>query len=210
MCRESNITAVHIKKSVLYFLHNFYTIGAMINRNIGLGYDIHTAKTGRLTTVSVQGSAVADKSRATRCITVNVLQTSNVVAQCDELATELSWQHFASKVVNFQQLHLHLTYPTCIWRPRWGWPCLSFAQIFGNRKPVSGLSCGVVCVILRTAVPVKHPTCDRRTDRRTVGQTDGQTDTCRQLIPSLASVARVKCVIYFTIQGLVGLVQRQV
>ena len=62
----------------------------MINRNIGLGYDIHTAKTGRLTTVSVQGSAVADKSRATRCITANVLQTSNVVVQCDELATELS------------------------------------------------------------------------------------------------------------------------
>jgi len=43
-----------------------------------------------------------------------------VDAQCDKHATELSWQRFASKVTNFQPPHLHLTYPTCIWRLRYG------------------------------------------------------------------------------------------
>jgi len=33
-------------------------------------------------------------------------------AQFDKLATELSWQRFASKVANFQLPHMHLTYPT--------------------------------------------------------------------------------------------------
>ena len=37
-----------------------------------------------------QGSAIAEKSRATRCITANVLQTNKVDAECDKLATELS------------------------------------------------------------------------------------------------------------------------
>jgi len=54
------------------------------------------------------------QTRATRRITANMLHTNNVDAQCDKLATELSWQSFASKVANFQLPHLHLTYPTCI------------------------------------------------------------------------------------------------
>jgi len=57
-----------------------------------------------------------------------------VDAECGKLATELSCQGFASKVANFQPPHLHLTYPTCIWRLRWGWPRLNFAEIFGVRK----------------------------------------------------------------------------
>jgi len=44
-----------------------------------------------------------------------MLQTNNVDAQCEKLATELRWQRFALKVASFQLLHLHLTYPTCIW-----------------------------------------------------------------------------------------------
>jgi len=47
--------------------------------------------------------------------TANVMQTSNVDAKCDKLATELRWQHFAFKVANLQLPHLHLTYPTSIW-----------------------------------------------------------------------------------------------
>jgi len=74
------------------------------------------------------------QTHATRCITANVLQTNKVDAQCDKLATELSWQCFASKVTNFQLPHLYLTYLTCIWHLCWGWPCLSFAEIFGIRK----------------------------------------------------------------------------
>jgi len=57
----------------------------------------------------MQGSAVAE-TRATRCITANVLQTNKVDAQCDKLATELSSQRFASKVANLQLPHVR----TCI------------------------------------------------------------------------------------------------
>jgi len=28
-----------------------------------------------------------------------------------------------------------LSYPTCTWRPRWGWPRWNFAMMFGTRKP---------------------------------------------------------------------------
>jgi len=35
---------------------------------------------------------------------------------------------------DFQLPHLHLTYPTCIWRFRWGSPRLSFAEILSVRK----------------------------------------------------------------------------
>ena len=64
---------------------------------------------------------------------------------------------------------------------------MSFGEIVGIRKleSLDYLSCGVVCVILRLAVPVEHRLV---TDR----QTDGQTDTRRQLIPALASIARAK------------------
>jgi len=41
---------------------------------------------------------------------------------------------------------------------------LRFAEIFGIRKRVHGLSCGVVCVILRLPVSVEHPLV---TDRHT-------------------------------------------
>ena len=57
-----------------------------------------------------------------------------------------------------------------------------FFRDFRRQKTrVPGLSCGVVCVILRLAVSVEH---------RPV--TDGWTDTRRQLITVLAIVARVK------------------
>jgi len=87
----------------------------------------------------------------------NVLQTNEVDAQYDKLATELSLQCFASTVDNTQLPHLHLTYPTCIWRLHWGWSHFSFAEIIGIRKLESpGLSCGVVCMILRLSISVEH------------------------------------------------------
>jgi len=122
------------------------------------------------------------QTRATRCVTANVLQTNNVDAQCDKLATELSWQRFASKVAIFQLPQVHLIYPTCIWRLRWGWTPFEFCWDFGHQKTrVPGLSCGVVCAILRLAVSVEH---------RLVS--DRRTDTRRQLIPALAIVELVK------------------
>ena len=58
--------------------------------------------------------------------------------------------------------HLHLA-------PPWGWPRSNFAEIFGVRK--LGLSCRLVCVILRLAVLVEHRLV---TDRRTQIQTRTQ------------------------------------
>ena len=58
-----------------------------------------------------------------------------------------------------------LTYSTCIWCLRWGWPRLSFGEIFSVRKRVP--PCGVVCVILHLAVSVEHQlVTDRQTDTR--------------------------------------------
>jgi len=48
-----------------------------------------------------------------------------------------------------------LTYPTCIWRPCWGDPIL-ISQIFGSRKSVPGLSCGIAIVTLSLAISVEH------------------------------------------------------
>jgi len=97
-----------------------------------------------------------------------VLQTNKVDAQCDKLATELSWQRFASKVANLQLPFLpHISaFGASVVVTLFG-----FCRALRRQKTrVPGLSCGVICVILRLAVSVEH---------RLV--TDGQTDTRRQL-----------------------------
>ena len=81
-----------------------------------------------------------------------------------------------------------LTHPTCIWRPRRGWLRSNFADIFGIRKLVPGLSCGVVYVILRLARFSRTPTCDRQTDKRT----DRRTDIGPWLVPRIHSIAQGK------------------
>ena len=83
------------------------------------------------------------QTRATRCITANVLQTNKVDAQSDKLATELSWQCFASKVANFQLPHVHLTYPTCIWRPLLAVTPFEFCRYFRRQKTIESLGCHV-------------------------------------------------------------------
>ena len=78
-----------------------------------------------------------------------------------------------------------LTYSACIWQLRWG--CgIGFCRHFQHQRTrVPELSCDVVCVMIRLAVSIEHRlVTDGRTDRRT--------DTRRQLIPALASVARLK------------------
>jgi len=107
------------------------------------------------------------QTRSTSCMTANVLQTNNVDAQCDKLATELSWQRFASKLANFQLPHLPLTYPTCIWRLRWGdfvWVLPTFL-VPENKSPWA---------VMRRCLHdptfsrlIRTPTCHRRTDGRT-------------------------------------------
>ena len=85
---------------------------------------------------------------ATHCITANVLQTNKVDALCDKLATELSRQRFASKVANLPQLHL--TSPLGVT------PFEFYGDFWQQKNRVPGLSCGVICVILRSAVSVEH------------------------------------------------------
>ena len=59
-----------------------------------------------------------------------------------------------------------LTHRTCIWRPR---SSVEFrGDLWIQKTRVPGLSCGVVCVILRLAVIVEHRlVTDRQTERQT-------------------------------------------
>ena len=126
------------------------------------------------TCISVTSDPVATiicrwQTSAKRCIAANVLQTSNVDSQCDKLATELSRQSVASKIANFQLPHLHLTHPTCIWRPRlrlW-WPALNFAEIFCVRKLESLDYSAPLFAWFSFSRFSKTLTCDRRIDRHT-------------------------------------------
>ena len=86
-----------------------------------------------------------------------------------------------------------LPYPTCIWRPRWGWPQSNFEKnIWRQKTRVPGLSYGIVCVILRLAVLVElRLVTDRRTDRQTDGHTTmaytARAELARSLSDSWAS-----------------------
>jgi len=95
-----------------------------------------------------------------RCITANILQT-NADAQCDKLATQLSWQClrwstsssyselFLSKVTNFNLPHLHLAPPLGVT------PSYLYRELW-HQKRVHRLSCGIVCMILHFAASVEH------------------------------------------------------
>jgi len=56
-------------------------------------------------------------------------------------------------------------------------------DLWQQKARVPGLSCDVVCVILRLAVLVEHRLV-------TDGRTDGQTDTGPWLVPRMHSIAR--------------------
>jgi len=60
-------------------------------------------------------------------------------------------------------------------------------DLWRQETRVPGLSCGVVCVILRLAVIVELRLV---TDRQTQTQTDRQTDTGPWLVPRMHSIAR--------------------
>ena len=63
---------------------------------------------------------------------------------------------WCNKVVYVSQKSPILTHPTCIRRPRRGWPRSNFAEIFGNRKLESlGYRVVLFCVILCLAVLVE-------------------------------------------------------
>jgi len=117
------------------------------------------------------------QTRATQGLRPTVLYTY-VDGQCDKLVTEIvtSLSPFLrnSKIsVEYRRLnlrHLYLATPL-------GVIPLEFRRNFWRQKTrVTGLSYGVVCMILRLAVLVQ---CRLVTDR----QTDQRTDTWRQHIP---------------------------
>ena len=79
---------------------------------------------------------------------------------------------FSSKVANFNPPHLHLS-------PPYGVIPFEFLHDLWHQKTrVMGLSCGVVCVILRLAVLIQYRSVtDRHTDTQTYTQTDRHTTT---------------------------------
>ena len=77
---------------------------------------------------------------------------------------------FSSKVTNFNPPHLHLS-------PAWGLIPFEFRrELWCQKTRVTGLSCGVICVILRLAVLIQYRSVtDTHTDRQTDRETDRQT-----------------------------------
>jgi len=74
------------------------------------------------------------------------------------------------KVADFDPPHLHLVPPVG------GTPVEFRGDLWHQKTRVPGLSCGVVCVILRLAILVElRLVTDRRTDGRTDGQTQAST-----------------------------------
>jgi len=88
---------------------------------------------------------------------------------------------YLSKVADFDPPHLHLAPPQGVI------PVEFRGGHWLQKTRLSGLSCGVVCVILRFAVLVEHRLV---TDGHTDGRTEGQTDTGPWLVPRMHSIAR--------------------
>jgi len=112
---------------------------------------------------------------AMHCVRANVLQTK-VDAQCDKLATELSWQRlrwstFSSysklfvKSHQFWPTHLHLVPPLGV--TPFEYPFEFCRDLQHQKTRVPGLSCGFVCMILCLAISVEVLVKDRQTDRYT-------------------------------------------
>jgi len=75
---------------------------------------------------------------------------------------------YLSKVADFDPPHLHFAPPQGVI------PVEFRGDLWHPKTRVPGLSCGVVCVILRLVVLVElRLVTDRQTDKRTDGQTDG-------------------------------------
>jgi len=124
MVSQCHSAALGSSAAVIQLIYQYYSIGMVRYEQehdflVSASSNITVNTSNNLTKTSV---ACAKRTRiscswqphTTCCITPNVVQTSNVNDECDKLATELSWQHFALKAANLQLPHLHLTYPTCI------------------------------------------------------------------------------------------------
>ena len=84
---------------------------------------------------------------------------------------------YLSKVADFDPPHLHSAPPQRVT------PVEFRGDLWLQKTRVPGLSCGVVCVILRLAILVELRLV-------TDGRTDGRTDTGPWLVPLMHSIAR--------------------
>ena len=110
------------------------------------------------------------RTRATRCITANTLQTK-VDAQCDKLVTELRGQRLRrstfsshselSKVANFIIPHLHLV-------PPFGWSLWVLPRSSASENSL-GYRVALFAWLYTCRRFSRTPTCDRQTDRQSDG-----------------------------------------
>ena len=97
-----------------------------------------------------------------------------------------------------------LTHPTCISRPRRGWSPSNFAANFGVRKWVTGLSCGVICVILRLAILTQYwSVTDTHTHTHTDTQTHRHTTTAYSTLSIASRGKNVSCDVTTPLSGTV-------
>ena len=82
------------------------------------------------------------------------------------------------------------TYPTSIWRPRWG-DVAGILHFWHRKTRVSGLSYGIVSLIIGLAIFVQlRLVTDRQTDRQTDGQTDRHTMTANTALAERRAVKK--------------------
>jgi len=99
--------------------------------------------------------------RATCCITAKVLQTK-VDAQCDKLATELSWQRLLRRfsLSSYSELIIKSSQfrhsPPAFGASPQVTPLVFCRDTRRQKTRIPGLSCGVVCVIRRSSqIPLR-------------------------------------------------------
>ena len=79
-----------------------------------------------------------------------ILANMQMDAQCENLATKVSWQCLASKDARFQLPHLHLALSLEV-------TLFEFCQgIWHQKTRIPGLLCGIVGMIARLAISVEH------------------------------------------------------
>jgi len=87
---------------------------------------------------SITSSELARASRSATSLRSVCDQDSVMEFGLDQLRTGLrpgsSRFELSRHVANFQLLHLHLTYPTCIWRLSWGETPFEFCRYFRHQK----------------------------------------------------------------------------
>jgi len=123
---------------------------------------VYTSAKARLTSVAIPARRTASRRTCCRQITWTLCDRAKLTA----IRVEIRKFSDTAPALNLPRLHL---------APPFRMTPVDFCQDFRHQKTrVSGLSCGVFCVVLLLAVSVEHRLV---TDGRTDGQTDRHTTT---------------------------------